>query len=77
MNREEGNDVLGTSRLRELVSLAGVETLLANGEGSSILNWCVHALSVKNPESVGLRSSGAAVRSPHACLSQAASVRVS
>lgn len=57
MNGEEGNDVLGTSRLRELVSLAGVETLLANGEGSSILNWCVHALSVKNPESVGLRSS--------------------
>lgn len=57
MKGEEGNDVLGTSRLRELVSLAGVETLLANGEGSSILNWCVHALSVKNPESVGLRSS--------------------
>lgn len=50
MNGEEGNDVLSTPRLQELVSLAGVETILANGERSSILNWCVHALSVKKPE---------------------------
>lgn len=57
MSGEESKGVLGTPRLQELVSLAGVETILANGEGSSIVNWCVYALSVKNPESIGLRSS--------------------
>lgn len=57
MSGEESKGVLGTVRLWELVSLAGVETILANGEGSSIVNWYVYALSVKNPGSVGLRSS--------------------